>query len=102
MEPAAPSVDIGTYITRIPGFKDGEPIIAGTGVRVRRVACYYKMGHTAEDLVRELPHLTPGQIYAALAYYHANPAEIDAAIEQESEDYDRLVAEHLAEKQLAK
>lgn len=102
METAAPSVDIGAYITRIPGFKGGEPILAGTGVRVRRVACYFKMGQTAEEIARELPHLSIGQIYAALAYYHANAAEIDAAIEQESADYDRLLAEHLAEKHAAK
>ena len=40
----------------------------------------HRRGLTA-DQIRELyPHLTPGQIYAALSYYADHQVEMDAAI----------------------
>jgi uncharacterized protein (DUF433 family) len=95
METAVPSVDIGSYIARKPGFKGGEPHIAGTGVRVKRIAIWYRLGYTAEEIRHQIEHLTIGQVYAALAYYHANAEEINALIAQEQADHDRLLAEHL-------
>ena len=38
--------------------------------------------------------MTPAQVYAALAYYHANRDEIEAYLEQERAQGDRLAAEH--------
>jgi uncharacterized protein (DUF433 family) len=35
--------DIGTLITRYPQIHDGCPIIAGTGVTVRRIAADYNL-----------------------------------------------------------
>ena len=35
---------------------------------------------TVEKMIANNELLTPEQIYAALAYYHLNPAEIDTAI----------------------
>lgn len=35
----------------------------------------------AEELQRNFPHLSLGQVYAALAYYHDHRAECDAQIE---------------------
>ena len=39
------------------------------------------------------PHLTLGQIYAALAYYHDHQEVIDAAISQQLADVDRIAAQ---------
>jgi len=37
--------------------------------------------------------LTVGQVYAALACYHANTEEIENLLAEENADYDRLCAE---------
>lgn len=86
-------VDIGTLITRSPEIKGGNPRIAGTGVTVHRIAGWYKLGFDAEEIARKLSHLTVGQVYAALAYYHANAQEIENLLAEENADYDRLCAE---------
>ncbi len=86
-------VDIGTLITRSPEIKGGNPRIAGTGVTVQRIVGWYKLGFDAEEIAHKISHLTVGQIYAALAYYHANPEEIENLLAEEEADYDRLCAE---------
>lgn len=70
--------DIGTLINHNPGIHGGCPIITGTGVTVRRIAIWYKQGYSAEEIAEQISHLTLAQVYAALAYYHANRDEIDA------------------------
>ena len=84
--------EIGTLIDREPGIRGGRPKIAGTGLSVRRVVGWYKMGMTPEDISLEYPHLTLAKVHAALAYYHANREEIEADIaheEQAAEHWER-------------
>lgn len=71
--------DIGTLITRSPGIHGGRPHIAGTGVTVRRIIFWYKRGFMPEEIPDHIGHpvLSLAQVYAALAYYHANRAEIE-------------------------
>lgn len=88
------AIDIGTLITRNLGIHGGCPIIAGTGVTVRRIAADYKMGLRAEEIAAEIPHLTLAQVYAALAYYHANKDEIEADLAFQAAAADRLEAEY--------
>jgi uncharacterized protein (DUF433 family) len=86
------SVDIGTLITRSPKLRGGRPCIAGTAVTVQRIAREYKMGRLPEEISYSLPHLSLAQIYAALAYYHANKAEIEEDISRDDalyEEYER-------------
>jgi uncharacterized protein (DUF433 family) len=90
----ATATDIGTFITRTPGIHGGVPHIAGTGVTVRRIATWYKLGHTPEEIGPGIGHLTLAQVYAALAYYHANRDEIETDIAQEEAEANRLEAEH--------
>jgi uncharacterized protein (DUF433 family) len=91
-------VDIGTLITRDPQLRGGRPIIAGTGTSVRRIAVLYKQGLHAEEIVSEMGHLTLAQVYAALAYYHANRDEIEADLAEEEAEYLRLAALHSKKK----
>jgi uncharacterized protein (DUF433 family) len=77
------AVEIGTLIERDPRIRGGRPKIAGTGMTVRRIVGWYKMGMTPEDIALEYPHLTLAQVHAALAYYHASHEEIEADIAQE-------------------
>jgi uncharacterized protein (DUF433 family) len=70
-------VDIGTLITQSPELRSNRPRIADTGVSVRTVVGWYKLGLNPEEIAREMSHLTLAQIYAALTYYHANRDEIE-------------------------
>jgi len=76
-------VDIGSLIERSPEIRQGRPCIAGTGVTVRRIAGWYNLGLTPEEIAAKIEHLTLAQIHAALAYYHANRGEIDSDIADE-------------------
>ncbi len=75
--------DIGTLIIRTPEVRGGRPRISGTGVTVRRIVEWYKLGHTPEEIAEEVGHLSLAQVYAAVAYYHANREEIEADIAAE-------------------
>src|SRR5712691_9259580 len=75
--------EIGTLIDRDPKIRGGRPKIAGTGLTVSRIAVWYKMGMTPEEIALEYPHLTLAHVHAALAYYHVNRDEIEADIAQE-------------------
>jgi uncharacterized protein (DUF433 family) len=85
-------IEIGTLITRDPQLRGDIPIIAGTATSVRRIAALYKQGNSAEEIAADLEHLTLAQVYAALAYYHANRAEIEADLGAEKAEYERLAA----------
>jgi uncharacterized protein (DUF433 family) len=88
--------DIDTLITQTPGICGGRPRIAGTGVSVRRVAGWYKLGQTPDEIATQIPHLTLAQVHAALAYYHANQEAMDAEMAAEGAAADRLEREHRA------
>ena len=89
----ANAVEIGTLVDRDPKVRGGRPKIAGTGVSVMRIVGWYKQGLTAEEIAAEYPHLTLAQVYAALAYYHANSDEIEADLADEEAAAIRLEAE---------
>jgi uncharacterized protein (DUF433 family) len=91
--PTANPVDIGTLIVRSPEIKRGAPRIAGTGVTVKRIVGWYKQGMSAEEISAEVGHISVGQVHAALAYYHANKNEIEAALLDEEIEYERLSRE---------
>jgi uncharacterized protein (DUF433 family) len=88
--------DIGTLITQTAGICGGRPRIAGTGVSVLRIAGWYKMGWTPEEISRRMGHISLAQVHAALTYYHANQEAIEAEMAAEDAEYDRLEREHRA------
>ncbi len=86
--------EIGSLISRRPDIRGGRPCIAGTGVSVRRIAQWYNMGLIPEEIVRKFGHLSLAQVHAALAYYHANKAEIDSDLEAEAGETEELEQQH--------
>ena len=88
-------VDIGALIVRSPEVRGGRPCIAGTGVTVRRLVGWYKLGCSPEEIADRIGHLSLAQVYAAFAYYHANREEIEADIAAEESEAERLEREHL-------
>ena len=83
-------LDIGSLIVRTPDVRGGRPRIAGTGVTVLRIVQWYKLGLSPEKIADEFGHLSLAQIYAAMAYYHANRGEIEADIAAEKAEADKL------------
>jgi uncharacterized protein (DUF433 family) len=51
-----------------PGVLCGKPTIAGTRISVELILDLLAAGTTAEQLLRDYPHLKPEQVRAALAF----------------------------------
>lgn len=90
--------DIGTLIVRTPEIRGGRPRIAGTGVTVRRIVGWYKLGKTPEEIAENYGHITLAQVFAALTYYQANREEIEADIATEEVEADRIEQEFLSKR----
>ena len=95
------SIDIGSYIVATPDLKHGRPRITGTGITVHRIAIWYKLGHTPEEIAYQYQHLTLAQVYAALAYYHANRDEIETEIAADEAEADSIEQEFLRTRKTA-
>ncbi|MBI3414464.1 MAG: DUF433 domain-containing protein [Verrucomicrobia bacterium] len=68
------------HISRASKILGGIPIVTGTRTSVRAVAGYYQMGMNPDEILQTLPHLTLGQVHAALAYYFDHQKAIDREI----------------------
>lgn len=88
------TIEIGTLIARTPGIKGGTPHIAGTGITVRTIVRWYQLGLSPEEIAADYPHLELAQVYAALAFYHANRVQMDSDMAADSTESDRLEQEH--------
>jgi len=75
------STSLDNLIISTPDIRNGRPCIAGTDITVHRIATWYRLGYSAEEIAREYPHPSLQGVYAALAYYHADRQTIDADIE---------------------
>lgn len=85
--------DIGSLIVSTPGICGGRPRIAGTGVSVRRIVAWDRCGLSPADIILQVPHLTLGQVHAALAHYYANRESMDADMAAEDAEAERLESE---------
>jgi uncharacterized protein (DUF433 family) len=92
----ASGTEIGSLIAKDPQIRGGRPVIAGTGVTVKRITAWYQLGLSPEEIVAEIPHLTLAQVYAALTYYHANRGEIEADVDADEAEADRIERNHQA------
>jgi len=90
------STAIDSLLTRSADVCGGRIRIDGTRLTVNQIATCYQQGLTPEEIRDQYPHVSLAQVYAALAYYHANRDEIDLDIESESADFLRL-SEELSE-----
>jgi uncharacterized protein (DUF433 family) len=74
------TINIGSLISSSPEICGGKTCIAGTRVPIMNIVIDYKSGQTPEEIAQERSHLNLAQIYAALAFYHANKQAIDKEI----------------------
>ncbi|MGH7843547.1 MAG: DUF433 domain-containing protein [Candidatus Binatia bacterium] len=84
--------DIGSLIVSTPEVRGGRARISGTGVTVRRVVEWYKLGFSPEEIAQEIGHIRLAQVFAALTYYHANREEIEDDLANEKDVAEQLEA----------
>src|SRR5258708_21351496 len=83
-----------------PQVRVGQPVIAGTNLRVSDMATsHIYRGLSPEESAVNFG-LDLGQVYAALAFYYQHKAEIDQQMRDEAANADRLLAVFDAQKGL--
>ena len=87
------STTLDTMLVQTQDVCGGRLRIDGTRITVSRIVTLYKQGQTAEDIATTYSYLSLGQVYAALAYYHANVAEIESELSADDRVYDALKSE---------
>ena len=72
---------------------NGGAVLTGTQTKVIEIALDRLAYHwDADEIRRQHPHLSLGQIHAALAYYYDNQAELDQQIQSQLTEIDRIKA----------
>jgi uncharacterized protein (DUF433 family) len=84
------STAINTLLVSTPDTCGGRLRIDGTRVTVHQIARLDRQGYNVEAIAEQYPELTMAQLYAALAHYYANQAEIDAEFAGTEEETDAL------------
>ena len=78
-----PATELDSMIARTPGVLGGKPCLRGHRIGIHRVAGWWKLGLTIEQIGERLSTLTPAEIHVALAYYHLHREEIERYLEEE-------------------
>lgn len=73
---------------------DGKVWLSGTQTKVIEVALDRLAHHwDADEIQRQHPHLTLGQIHSSLAYYYDHQEEMDRSIEEQLQTIEKLRSE---------
>ncbi len=86
---ATPAKLVYSHITKDPQVCGGRATIDGTRIRVLDIWSLKQSGLTSEQMLGEYP-LTLAQVHAALSYAYENPAEIEAALEEDDRIGERI------------
>ncbi len=70
-------------LVRTENVCGGRLRIDGTRLTVNQIVTMYRSGDSAEQIASQYPHVDVGQIFAALAYYHANRGEVEQELADE-------------------
>jgi len=84
------ATELGEMIVRSPDILGGKPHLKGHRVGVHRVAGWWKLGLSIEEIGERLSSLTPAEIHGALAYYHLHREEIEGYLQAERDACDQL------------
>jgi uncharacterized protein (DUF433 family) len=63
----------------------GQPVVAGTRIRVATLLGCYRQGMSVEEIVQQYPSLSPADVRDALAYAHDHLDEIDSDLAADDE-----------------
>ena len=75
------------YIVIEEGVCGGSPIIKGTRIPVWAIVGYYKkLNYSVEEILEQLPMLSPAQVHDALSFYYDHKEEIDRELELNADE----------------
>ncbi|MFW6104965.1 MAG: DUF433 domain-containing protein [Chloroflexota bacterium] len=75
------------YITAKEGICGGSPVVKGTRIPVWALIGYHKdLNYSIEDILKQLPDLTPAQIYDAFSFYYDHQKEIDQELKSNTDE----------------
>lgn len=75
------------YISRTPGLRGGNAVIAGTRIGVHDVIGLLQNGETVDTItVTCFPDITKAQVYECLAYYEDHRDEINLLVAEQMTD----------------
>jgi uncharacterized protein (DUF433 family) len=63
----------------------GQPVVAGTRIRVATILACYRQGMGVEEIVQQYPSLKPADVHDALAYACDHLDEIEAGLAADNE-----------------
>ena len=63
----------------------GQPVVAGTRIRVATILTCYRQGMRVEEIVQQYSGLRPADVHDALAYAHDHLDEIEAGLAADDE-----------------
>lgn len=72
-------------IEKDPARCGGQPVVAGTRIRVATILTCYRQGMGVEEIVQHYPHLKPADVHDALAYAYDHLDEIEADLAADEE-----------------
>lgn len=88
---APPITDVASLLYLKPSASGGRLCVAESGVSVRTVFCLYNEGRSPEQIFEDYDGTIPlPGVYAAIAYYLANKARLDAELEADNREFDEL------------
>lgn len=79
------SLTIEVQTIPLKADKDGVMRVGKTRVTLDTVVRSFEQGHTAEEIVSHYPVLRLADVYAVIAYYLNNQAEVQAYLRQQEE-----------------
>jgi uncharacterized protein (DUF433 family) len=63
----------------------GQPVVAGTRIRVATILTAYRQGMGIEEIVQQYPGIRPADVHDALAYAYDHLDEIEAGLAADDE-----------------
>lgn len=72
-------------IEKDPARCGGQPVVAGTRIRVATILGCYRDGMRVEEIVQQYPTLKPADVHDALAYAYDHLHEIEADLAGDDE-----------------
>jgi uncharacterized protein (DUF433 family) len=72
-------------IEKDPTRCGGQPVVAGTRMRVATILAAYRQGMTVEEIVQQYAPLKPADVHDALAYAYDHLDEIESSLAADEE-----------------
>jgi uncharacterized protein (DUF433 family) len=83
------TANLADRITKTPNVCGGDACIRGHRIPVWGLVLYRQLGATDTEVLRSYPTINADDLAAAWNYYESHREEIDEAIREEEEGYDK-------------